>query len=894
MLSSDMSETRHGPPGVNSRSLSAVHSAADLQVLREIDHVYFSSVEEFDAARHALENAPQPPDCAAIENMFTRLKRQQQVVSGKALHLISQQRDNCDREFAEIQNMRKQLDETIKICKNARAQLNTSKDDLAVSTLIILANYRKRQSVKSVLQALDLLRGLRSIETDVSELMTRKDFEGAISLILNSIKNAEEHKEYSCIKELTNRLQDTLVLTEEQLDGILSKTCYNFDEKIFEKLRKAYTLLGKTQVAMEQLHMHYSSAINESAFNSVKKHVKEDHRDVKFQDLCQSVPLMAMPDCLLDLCESLFMVMRSYYLLVNWYSKNEESVENATNVVEIERNVSKEYIRQKLKSGLMRIWVDVQVKVSTLLENSSVEEFPFEKFILMLGILRKLTQIAEVFCGDKSDILQGFIKTHSVTYIKNYHRGRMEELKLFLENEGWEPCPVKPAFTLLNLQEFRPFKKYITLQCSDLSMVNSKSHSDVSSANSQEDSVYIKRFFSSKTKSTPFEIFRNENTTNDDIFGLEAEAYSDSDDEPEELKRDFVDEGRSNDYTNFESKESPMKTKSVIVTNTTLSVLRNCGQYLQICRYLPQIALEVVMFMNQLFDYYFYTVHLFFTSDLEVGTSTLYTQKLNAALKRIGNSIDSTVSPTVPDHLDLTSEEYLHGLTERIVAVESVIFLSKQFDMLQPYLESIVSPHQKMILELYKTNTLAICTDLRNPIYMCTASKSLDTRNILVAISSVKWDVKSVAVEHSNYVDVIIRQVQVFALRLENISCRISMNMNILNSVWSMVSKFIVHLLVEGYSNVNKCSNAGRGLMQLDYRQLFEKLEKISGLKPVPYQDYIDKYVKAYYLPRSGLEDFVKTHSEYSNKHLLALVTCACENKRDRQELSAIIEGKEL
>ncbi|CAH2238788.1 jg22275, partial [Pararge aegeria aegeria] len=71
-------EHRHAPPGVNSRSETAAQSAADLEVLREIEHIYFSPPSEFDAARYALEHAPSPPDCEAIDRMFTKLKRQQQ------------------------------------------------------------------------------------------------------------------------------------------------------------------------------------------------------------------------------------------------------------------------------------------------------------------------------------------------------------------------------------------------------------------------------------------------------------------------------------------------------------------------------------------------------------------------------------------------------------------------------------------------------------------------------------------------------------------------------------------------------------------------------------------------------------------------------------------------
>ncbi|CAK1587864.1 unnamed protein product [Parnassius mnemosyne] len=908
MISEDCVEKRHEPPGYNSRSLSVAHTAADLEVLREIENVYFSPPSEFDAARYVLEHAPTPTTCEAVELMFTKLKRQQQVVSGKALHLISQQRDNCDREFAEIQIIREQLSKTLETCRKAREHLCTASNNLTISTFVILANVRKRQIIKSVLKSLELLRSLRSVEKDVAELLNKKEYYEAIELILKSRKAAASHKEYTCIADLSSRLQDTLDMTEEKLDSVLSSICYNFDEDVFKKLKKAYDLLGKTQAAMEQLHMHYSSAVNESAIEAVKPFTGEISIETKFQEMCLGVPPNKAPNCLLNLCEKLFMVMRSYYLLVDWHSKHdeEEKAQASSNVFDIEKNVSREYIRQKLKAGLIRIWHDVQAKVSTFLKNSGLEEYPFEKFIQMLGILRKLTQVAEIFCGDTSDLLQDFIKTQSVSYIKNYHRGRMEELKLFLENEGWEQCPVKSTFNLLNLQEFKQFKKYLNPSKADQSIaVKTGSQSDTtSSVHSQDDSVYIARYFKYKTTQTPFEIFRDENVTNDDIFGIETELEpsDDSEDEPDELKRDYVDETDRDSITFDKPAKSPSKVKeSVIVTNTTLSVLRNCGQYLQISRYLPQISLEVIMLMNQLFDYYFYAVHLFFTTDLDVASTTLYSTKLSAALKRISNNINSPgeedaknfVCPDLPQHLDMSSEANLHGLSERIVAVESAIFLAKQFELLQPYLETIVAQHQKMILEHFKDNTLAVAVDLRMPVYMCSASKAVDARSALIAMSQVRWDVKNVAVENSPYVDMIIRKIQVFALRLENIASKVSLNLKVLNSIWSMVSKFIVHLLVEGFSNATKCSNGGRGLMQLDYRQLFVKLEKISGLKPIPYQDYVDRYVKAYYLPRNELEEFVLERTEYSNKHLLALVACACENKRDRQALTAIIESRE-
>lgn len=60
--------------------------------------------------------------------------------------------------------------------------------------------------------------------------------------------------------------------------------------------------------------------------------------------------------------------------------------------------------------------------------------------------------MGEEFCSSKSEDLQESIRKQSVNYFKNYHGQRLDELKIFLENEMWEICPVKPSFDILQLQ----------------------------------------------------------------------------------------------------------------------------------------------------------------------------------------------------------------------------------------------------------------------------------------------------------------------------------------------------------------------------------------------------------------------------------------------------------
>lgn len=74
-------------------------------------------------------------------------------------------------------------------------------------------------------------------------------------------------------------------------------------------------------------------------------------------------------------------------------------------------------------------------------------------FIIIIYIfLFSLIEIGEEFCGSKSEELYDLIRKHSISYFKMYHANRLEELRIFLENESWEICPVKSSFDILQLQ----------------------------------------------------------------------------------------------------------------------------------------------------------------------------------------------------------------------------------------------------------------------------------------------------------------------------------------------------------------------------------------------------------------------------------------------------------
>jgi syndetin len=86
-------------------------------------------------------------------------------------------------------------------------------------------------------------------------------------------------------------------------------------------------------------------------------------------------------------------------------------------------------------------------------------------------------------------------------------------------------------------------------------------------------------------------------------------------------------------------------------------------------------------------------------------------------------------------------------------------------------------------------------------------------------------------------------------------------------SLWDSFCHVVTHVLVEGYSNAKKCSAAGRALMQLDFTHFISVLEVLSASKHPVHQ------------------------KNYSSKHIIGLINCACNDKKLRQKLLSLVES---
>ncbi|XP_012938430.1 syndetin [Aplysia californica] len=903
-----------------------VNPHEEQEIIDGIEAEYYNN-ESFDTSLFQLQKLPEQLDLEKIMDDSVRLRTQLQAVSKRVSELILQNHPAYATELQRVMDLQRTLRAAGRVCQTGRRQLSHARESFTIASLGLLANYRKRQQLVGLLKSLRTIKTLQRTDLRLREMMEEEDYSGAIQLCLECQKAASTFKHYKCISELNSKLQDTLEMIEEQLDVALAKTCAGFDEVHYSKVQRAYRQLGKTQTAMDQLHMHFASAIHNTAFTIILGYVElccgnggvSNFQKRQYADLCKSISIETFSPCLVDLCKALWEVMKSYYRTMRWHELNDqhdgEPAEAEDAGTSVEASFNRRYVTQKMEYGRGRIWQDVQQKVKMFVLASDLSGLKLDEFIYVLDIINRMIGIGEEFCGSKSEGLQDSLKQQSLNYFKTHHQVRLDELRMFLENEAWEMCPVKSNFNILQLMEFRFMRKWANSR--HIIPDNDSPREDSQDRSSPDPEVkgclelYLE-------EGNPFDK-PVEDEEKEDVFsgsGENEEGYGDSDsdsDIPDELKKDYIDEltGEAHSYKHGlrrSTSRNKSRRQGPLITNTTLNVLRVMGKYLQMISVLKPISFEVISCMSQLFDYYMYTVYSFFASETTPGNVRTINTRLFTTLQRVKDTlVEASLAPgSVPtephEHgktpaaqmspiVNLTQPSNLYGLAERVVATESLMFLARQLEYLQPYLEEFIPTNKKAFLSQFYSQTVNMASEVRKPVYGIVSCRSVTYDQVLQQMSSVRWDVKEIMSQHNPYIDTLLRSFTEFQHKLCEVDRRVPLPKAVTDLVWEQCVRQANRMFVEGYASTKKCSNEGRALMQLDFQQFLMKLDQIIELRPVPEKEFVEAYIKAYYLPETQLEGWVHDHKEYSNKQLLSLISSVDHlSRKSRQKLINMVE----
>ncbi|XP_017049931.1 syndetin [Drosophila ficusphila] len=884
---------RHEADATDAASNSAGESNAqksDQEILEGIEQCYYSpdSNPQLYELKKVLNYGI---DNELIEVTIAQLRTQQKVLTKQVLQNILEQRNACSSEFAAINDTQKKLEESLWTCQKARSYLNFARTNLTTTSLEILASYRKREVLKEVLDTLVAIKKLRTTDVEVQKLLADHNYSAAIALLLQCKSSAEAYMQFNCVQSLSKKLQETMLLMEFQLDTVLNEMVLGFDARKYAKLQEAYKLANKSLMAMDQLHINYISAIH-SSVNAVLRGYSDPGQDDQakplYEQLCEQLSVDKLLPCLISLCKTFWTILASYYQVVMWHNNYKlygQEEEDSPDV----------YIQQKLKKGQSRVWNDILTKVCLFLQAAKLTTLKYDQFIQVLSVVQRLKKVGQEFCGEQSEKLIETMQQQSEEFFRRYHICCVEEICLFLDNESW--TQVDSFAHILQLPEFRSVRHTLRrhkspttalLTSSNNSPISNNNCDELVSVHSQDggSSIYgsYGYFLRFSEKSSPFDGGLDAAMLEEDILsGIVDEASC------------YFSEESDDEQKSLQSKEFDDTTNQLLVNNTALNVLRCIGRYLQMCKLLHCISPKIVSCMLELIDFYAYAVHEIFGKDAPVATDNMYTPRLEQRLRSVETNILSQIKLWPLNFSSLANNELanpdtLYGLSQRIVAVEAGRSMLQQFHILQHYLNHLLPHAERPLLSNYLEYS-DYMLDLAKPVYTCVTSRVIDLSAILAQMAKVKWDVNHVIHQHSSYSDVLNRNIQSFAMCLEEIAKDVPVPSK---HVWNSMAHVATHLLVEGFSNVKKCSAGGRALMQLDFANSMSFLELISNQKYPQHRSYVDVFIKTYYFAPEQFEQWIEQQrlgDEYSVKQLTSLIQCICvSDKRTRQRLLQLLD----
>lgn len=511
-----------------------------------------------------------------------------------------------------------------------------------MSSLGLLARYRRRQHLQEIVRSLKTVHTLAKLSLRVQELLSEQNYSAAIQLIVEGRKVAETYKHFTCVSQLSSKLQETIEIAEEQLDNGLSKSCQQFDPSLYQQLLLAFVAIGKqATVIWDQLNLHFVSRLHRETLAVIKKYAKNE--DDQFQDLCKYVDSESYSNCLLELCNCVFSITLVYHQIGEWHSNEEE--------VNLDFN---------FQQGKIRLWQDIQNKIKVFLLSCEFWHLSIGQFLRILNLIDKLIEVGREFCDSSSEILQDSVRQQSITYFRNFHKARLEELKVFLEHESWEHCPLVSGFNVFQLSEFSFLSKKTLRQSSNRNYYTDDSAQPFLETREEEESI------------------------------MEEEGSR-------EAEHDDV-------------------TGGPLIANTTLSVLRLFGRYVHLMRVLKPIAFDVLICLNQIFDYYLYSVYKFFGTNPPAACDASLTPRFRAVVNRIEEMLvlqpeeevvessekhDKISCPVLSRSLQIDHPNQMYGLKIRLVAAESVVFIAQQMALLREHLLALISKGREASLEQF-------------------------------------------------------------------------------------------------------------------------------------------------------------------------------------------------
>jgi len=244
--------------------------------------------------------------------------------------------------------------------------------------------------------------------------------------------------------------------------------------------------------------------------------------------------------------------------------------------------------------------------------------------------------------------------------------------------------------------------------------------------------------------------------------------------------------------------------------------------------------------------------------------------------------------------LQLGDPKQFFNLPVRMVAIESLTFISQALKVCKPVFNTLLPSNQTDNINDFYKNVIDIIPDLQKHLIKCVISAfftyQAGPQFFSYTISNLKWDFKTMATTKSSYVESFAKEFQQFIKKLDECIQKSTqvyvtpvINRPLRNKIVSLSFEYFIQQLVDGYSKIKKCTNEGRATMIQDLMSIQNALEKISGGIKIPNVSYAENFIKAFYqltaFSEPDILEWAKEHDEYPIRYVIGLLQLAKINK---------------
>ncbi|KAF8356882.1 vps-50 [Pristionchus pacificus] len=701
---------------------------------------------------------------------------------------------------------------------------------------------------------------MASIRSELIEVVQRVQTRGLYPLAIRVCTEAQDaansYSHFDCVKQLSTSLSSCSSSLETALDAALCSSICAFDPDRYLQVYGAYRMLGKVEEAASRLVTLSCAALERRARSCIVAEAAQHATpsttptdQMSFEKICEIIPCDRVAESLRELGFALCQILANVHAVIALHSEEDER----ERLVEGEGHAPS-LIARTLSSSLYTIFRTALVRFNTLLCCHDFAQLKFDDVLTTIELATRFRSFGRLHFGHAGVEIDVSLEKQSVLFFARQHAEKMDELRMFVENEAFAVCPLPPNFSLFDLQEFAFLRQSNgTMELSPRQTENG--------IGEQLDFVML---------------------THDSVNPFSTEAVA-SKPKPSKITK------KSNGSSSFDTLDgsvdqgSPTKTTSPKLCNAALMVLRLLGRYIRMTSLLHSVADRSIPAITELFEYFLFAMVEFFARDgtefadpLPVRLSAVL-ETVDAKIFRSGNSV--LTRPLLSSAVQTSQPDRLFALSERLVAIDSIDFVARQLDLTRPVVESLLRPEdEKSVAALgdFYNRVLACVPDVRFAILNAVGSRSLKLPLLVSTIGTTQWNVNELQSKHSTYIDFLVQDLEVFSLRLQHLTLEFPCDEAIRNLLWDRVINAALKAILHGYGQIGaRCSNEGRALMQLDVQHLSGRLEKLTGRKATEEIAKIDAYVKAYYLPEKHLEEWALQHTEYTLEQVTSLLAAA-------------------